>query len=340
MSGNINREVYLAGNEITNWVTLLPETPQLMPEWGEIPSLPRLNIQVRSDDFAFHPTHPVSLLYQKKLADMTLQVKRWNNVVWSGVLEDFTADYNRKSTTLIGQSLLSQAFNRSARIDTDDLLPSQAIANILTLHGIEYDNESFARADAILDDIPLRIRVRPDVLDWQGTLGELLKLICVAGLGRLYLTRNGAIGFDSFSPVTTTVQSFSIDDNDIMEQPVVENDEADIFDGYSIKWLHSDSPEESGSGTNIQSLDFSESSAVHVTTQAGAIYIGTQWIELSKESYYRLVINLKKDFALIAKIGAVIGIESDYLQISGIGEIIGIDDGDNRFTKYIIRVRK
>jgi hypothetical protein len=339
MAGNLTRTVTLDGIDITDWVISLPQTPQLKPDWGEIPSLRLLEIQVRSDDFAFHPYHAVSLLNGRRYDEMELVVKQYDQVQWKGDLIDARHDGQRKQTTLVGESSLQRQLNRSGRLDSDVLTPSEAVKNLLILHNISVDNASFAAATNLLNDTPVNCRVNPDVLEWQGTLGDLLKMLCSAGIGRLFLTPDGAIGMDSYALDLSPTISVSLDDDDIRQWPKTNDQNMEPLVGYRVTYEFGET-ESTDVDNDILSLDFGPTQPVTLTTEAGAIYVGDTWQGLSKRDYTDFVIPLDKSYALVLELGSFITLDSTKLGIDRTLEIVGTDNSDPRWFAITARLDK
>ena len=337
-TGNETRKVFLAGNEITRWVLDLPTLPNQKPEWGQIPSLPQLSIAVRSDDRAFDVVHPASFLYQKRLDTLTMRVEQFDQVIWSGFLLNVNVDLKAKRTTLVGESILQQKINRSARIDSTFLTPAEAARRLLLLHNVPVDTTSFGKADSILDDIPCRVRVNPSILEWLGTLGDLLLLLASAGIGRFYLLGSGAIGFDSYRLDETPTIAATIDDDDIMQWPTISEDAMEPMNGFTVN--HAFGGVSSAGNESISTRDFTAEHAVTMYDDASALYTGSQWVELSNRVYNRLDIAIRKTFGLFLTLQSFIRINSTALAIDRSAEIIGIDDGDKRWTKLTLRIDK
>lgn len=327
---NLTRIVRLNGIDITDWVISLPKTPLRKPDWGSIPSLKMLDIRVRSDDFAFHPYHPVSLLYGKRYDTIALTVEQYGQLQWSGYLNDVKHEGANKTTSLIGESKLQQALNVSGRLDSTTLTPSEAAQRLLILHEIPVDNASFARATDILNDVPCRVKVNPDVLEWQGTAGDILKMLASAGIGRFYLTSTGAIGFDTFIVDETPTISITITDDELMQWPTSQAKYMDKLVGYKVVYEF-DEVSDTDLTKDIISLDFGPTQAVTFTTQGSAVYCGTQWVALSRRDYVDIDFAIEKDFALIVKMGSFITLDSELLGLNRPVEVIGLDNSDPRF---------
>lgn len=339
MSGfisNATRTIYLGGNEITRFVTAIPASPTVVSAWGALPDLPPLEIQCRNDNFAFTKAHPVSLLYGRRLATQSVEVKRAGLTLWKGFLTDAKTDAGRRAATLLADSPSAQKINAAARVDTTTTSPADAASRLLKLHNVPIDEASFARAAAILDDIPVEIKVAPSVFDWAGTLGDLLQLIATAGLLRFYLTPSGAIGCDSWAGDDSPTSSLTLTDADLMAMPGTESEESDPFEGYSVQYLYG--TEVDGEGERLQSLDFSANSAVQVTTAAGAAYIGSQWVALSRRVYTRVTAPIRKELGPIVRLGSYVTLDSDRLAISRTAEVVGIDDGDKKHTVLTLKI--
>ncbi len=337
--GNTDRIVKLNGIDITKWVIKLPTLPQLKPDWGKIPSLPELNITVRSDDNAFSLQHPVSFVYQKRLDKMPLVVSQFGAVVWTGFLKNVKTNLSKHQSVLVAESALDRKLNTSGRLDSDLLTPARAAQNLLILHGIDTDAISFGKAHAILDDIPCRVRVNPSVLEWQGTLGDLLQTIGVAGIGRYFMTPSGAIGFDSFALDLAPVISSTITDRNIMSPDVKIDDESmDTMGGYTVDYVHGRVSSEASE--KLMTMDFTGTRSVSMETPASATYTGSQWVALSRVEYTRMKLAIKKELAWTLTLSSWITIDSTQMGINRSAEVIGIDDSDPRFAWITVRINK
>jgi len=336
--GNTERQVFLNGIDITKFVIDLPTLPNAKPDWGQIPSLPFLNITVRSDGFEFHNTHPVSLLYQKRLDTLTLIVKQFDIVMWSGFLQDVHSDFKNKRATLIGEASIQQKLNLTGRIDTTLFTPAIVARNLLVLHNIPVDEASFSAADAILDDIPCRVQLNPSVLEWTGTVADILQLLASAGIGRFYLNQVGEIGFDTYIVDTSPLQALEIFDDRIRQWPKITDESMEVMEGFTVKYMHGE--EKEVGGDNLATMDFGSESTIQVVTPAAAIYIGSQWVELSKRIYNRVEIAITKELGWLIMLGSFLRLNSVLLGIDRSMEVIGIDDGDPKWVKITGRIDK
>jgi hypothetical protein len=301
--------------------------------------LATLSITALSDPPVLVPFHPISVLYRKRPDSIECRVERDNQVVWLGALTDAQADLETKVVTLIADSILAQKIRNNGRIDSSEQTPAKAIEQILALHDIPIDAASFAYADSLLDDIPVRVRVEPSLTEWTGSLADILNLLVLAGVGRMYLTRNGTIGFDTWIEPTAPVTSVEITDNDLRGWPTVEVETAEPLDGYSLEWEFGTDSLNVGVGNNIRQMDFGGNSAVIMPTQAAAIYVGEQWIALSRRHYVRVGLRINPDLAIILKLGNYVLLQSEALgMLNQSGEIVGIDDADPRYTVLTVQV--
>lgn len=336
--GNQARIVTLDGVDITDYVLDLPFTPAIKPKWGEIPDPATLAIQVRADDFFFVPTHPVSILFNRNFEEMAIVVTTFGSVSWSGYLLDVKPDLQAKRLTLIGDSILGQKIRSNGRIDTTTTNPADAAEKMLRLYDIPVDSASFSVAQGILDDIPVSIRVSPNSLEWAGSIADLLRLLALSSVGRFYLTKEGEIGFDAWALPDDPLALFTITDDILLQWPSMEDESFEPLDGYSVTFQFGTT--KTGSG-NIKTLDFGANSAVIMTTQQGADYCGSQWVELSKIRYYRVICQLDKAYSLVAIMGDYVEFDSEKIGLSGVfGEIVGIDDGDSRWVSLTLLIDK
>lgn len=337
--GQRAREVFFGGIDITEYVIDLPTLPLMKSEWGAIPSFQQLSIVVGSANKEFHPTHPVSFLTGIDTYGVSVVVRQFGTTQWSGTLIDYDADLSGYKTTLVAASDLQQQLNTSGRLDSDEVTPSEAIRNLLTLHSIDTDSASFTAANDILNDIPCRVRVNPDLLEWQGTLADLISPLLAAGICRLWQTETGAIGCDSFRIDPNPTLGATITDDDLEKFPDIIDEGFNPLQGYSVKFLYG-TTQSSDITEDIKSLDFSGEQIVTATTQATADYTGSQWVALSTRQYLRMELCVSRDLASIIAVGHHVTIDSDSLGFSGFGEVLGVDHSDPKWSRITVRIDK
>jgi hypothetical protein len=334
LSGNDNRTVTLAGIDITKWITQLSKTPRSKSDWGAIPTLAPLNITVSSSNKEFDIIHPASFLFGKRIDKLPLIITQFGQVQWSGFLDSASSDLSSKRTTLTGESILQQKIHRSARLDTNNpITPALAVQNLLTIQNVPTDPTTFALADDILNDTPCLVQVHPKILTWEGTLADLLTSLCAAGIGRLYLTQNGAIGFDSFATTSTPPISLTITDSDLMDWPTIHTTYADPVSGYTIVYLNGTATSGSQTSDKLKRLDFGINSAVQFKDLGSAVYCGDTWQKLSRRNYIDVDIFINHAAASILELGNFIQLNSVELGITQPGEIVGIDSSDARYAR-------
>lgn len=331
-------QVTLEGIDVTKWVHKLSTTPLLKPEWGQIPSLKNMSIVMRSDDFMFTPTHPVSILFGVELNDIQIIVREFGQIVWRGTIADTQMDLKTYRCTLVCETFLQKQLNQIARIDTDLLTPAEIARNLLALYDVPFDNVSFSKAIDILDDIPCRVRLNPSVLEWDGTLGDILQTLATAGMGRFYVTANGDIGMDSYRLDQSPTTVIEINDEDLLQWVNLKNENMNKIEGYDVQGVHQ--PYTFGTKSKRKSFNYGAESSVVVQDETSGRYIGETWITLSSREYQRLDIFVRKNIALVVELGSWIQFNSKKIGLNQPAEIIGIDNSDERWVKFIGRIDK
>lgn len=329
-------QVFLNGEDVSSYIISRTKAPQLKPEWGQIPALKNMTLVARSDDYFFHPTHPVSLLHGVELDKINVTMLEFGNIVWRGNIVDTKANLAQYKTSLICETQLQKSLNQIARVDTDLMTAAEAAKRLLALYDIPFDPNSFGKADEILTSIGARIRMNPSILEWDGTLADLLQTISVAGIGRFFLTSDGSIGFDTYVLDTEPTTVTEITDQDLMQHPILNNESMNPIEGYAVKYLNG----EETFGTNRKSFNFSGESAVIVVDNTTAIYIGETWLNLSHREYLRLDLHVRKEESLIVQLGNYIQLNSVIESINQPAEVIGIDNSDKRWIKFTVRIDK
>lgn len=338
ITGNHARRVEIAGHDITNWVLTLPRTPATKPAWGEIVENNQLSITCRSDDGFMVPLNEVSLFYNKRIDEMTLKVFENDILKWSGSVVDVRADLASKRVTVQGDSYLSKRITSNALANTDPQNPAEAVRLLLAQADIDADPDSLSAAASVLEDVPMRLRITLDHLQWAGSLGDILRAICAASIGRMYLTERGTIGYDTWSPVGNPTITFDVTDDLLLRWPVLEDENMDPQDGWKVDFLHGVDEQP---GTNIKQLDFTANSPVQLTTQTGAFYCGSQWVALSLRKYLRVTIHLDRNYILYLHLGRYLSVNSTRMGLfDTFGEVIGIDDGDERWVAVTLQIDK
>ena len=241
-------------------------------------------------------------------------------------------------TTVIADSFFQQQLNRVSRTDTTLVGPSEAIKTLLLLYDIEVDSTSFAIAASQLDDIPVRVKVSPSVLDWDGTMADLLQILVVAGVGRLYLTNNGRVGFDTFREDSSPTITLTVKDDDIQQWVKVTDESMDPIEGFDVTTTAGHIT--SGDVEDRRQYDYGIDSPVRVVDAATAVYIGSTWETLSTRIYYRIELFLRKELSLIISLGNFIQLDSDKLALDKFAEVVGFDNGDARWVKITVLVDK
>lgn len=337
MIGNEDRSFWLDGNDITDRILTFATVPLVKNQWGQIPASAPITLTARTDDFGLTPWHPVSLVYGLRLDDLVLEIRQGGVTRWKGVTSAIDVEPGGQRCSIQGETMLTSRLTRNGRVDTDSLSPSQAIARLLALHGIDTDAESFARAANILDDIPVTVRVRPDPLTWDGTLGDLLQQLASAGVCRVYVRPDGVVGVDTWvPPESSVVTALTLTDDDLMAAPDTTREEADPADGFSVQYLFGTSTDTDSS--DVVSLDFGPNATVQIETEVGAVYVGSQWRELQNRRRTVLGVAVARDVGISLMDERFIRVQSTRLAIDFTGEVVGWDDSDPRWVKLTLHV--
>jgi len=337
--GSLDRQLFLAGEEITDLTESVSVGTVSYPEWGSMPVSSPASFRVASNGLDFRPWNPVSLVYGLKNRDIALELLQGGNVRWTGTLEDLTTDPGAYRASLRGETRLTRAINRNGRVDTDELTPAEAAERLLNLQGVATDSASFARAAAILQALPVRVRVRPDVVNWQGTTGDILQLLCNAGLLRMGIGPDGAVRCQAWQDDTEPPGIASITDDLIQSWPQTEAIQFQPLDGYSITNLYFvDSF--NAEADNVLSFDFGPNSAVQMVDAIASTYCGSQWIALHSKEWIRVRVHVDRAFGLSIINDDWIQLDSASLGVDAPMQVDGYDDSDARWITIIGRMDK
>lgn len=326
----------LDGYDITEWVLQVSHAPAIKSDWGQIPAIPGMSVTVRSNDFAFHPLHPASVLFGRDLTLMKLEVFENDFRVWAGYLTDAQLESQSRQVTLSGDSYLQRWLNMPARIDTTETSPAQAAENLLALYGIPTDSASFGQAKNLLDDIPSLVRVNPAVIDWGGTLGDILQLLASACVGRYFVAPDGSIGMDAYALDMAPIITATFTDRDLLQWPQVSNESIADVEGYAVTFLYGVVAD----GENRQAFDFGAQATVTMSDTGSAVYCGETWQLLSERDYLRIEFHLDRGYGAALPLGSWVRITSDRAGLDAPVEIIGLDSSDARWVRITGRIDK
>lgn len=345
MSNGIGNEtliVEIDGIDVSDDVISAPISLVVKPDWGEIPTSPDLTLTLQNLNNQYSPHNLTSLFPGNKLSDVPLKVFRGGIIRWDGFIDDINIDLTRKYAIIKGETLLQNALNKSSKTFFGANTPSQLAINVLQQHNIQIDTESFQIAEDILNDIPVQAEISPDVFDWQGTLGDILQMIAVAGIARFFYTTDGKIGMDTFNLLDNRPSVFTLTDNDLEQQPSVTTEIRDSLRGYKVQYKY-DTVEELITGVPfnnpLQTIDMGANQAVTLIDLGSAVYLGERWIEVSETPYYRIVLNLDHEIASNLTLNQQFIINSDTLGFTKKAEIIGIDLSNPKYGILTVRVR-
>jgi hypothetical protein len=164
VTGNTDRTFTVAGYDITRRVMEAALVPLRKPAYGQLPTTEPVTLTVRSNDHAFDPLSPVSLLYGLRLDETPVVIAQGGITRWSGYLSDVQGSPDGR-VTLTCETRIMARLNRAGRVDTTELLtPVDAAARMLAVYGIATDRASFSMAADRLTRIPVRCRILPSVL--------------------------------------------------------------------------------------------------------------------------------------------------------------------------------
>lgn len=338
--GNQYLKVMFGGIDITDRVLSAPISPIMKPDWGQIPDLPNLTMEVRNDTHFFSGFDSGSPIYNVQLSTIIVTVERGFLPRYEGTVKSIDIDIKGKKATIVVENSLQRMINKNSKAYFDNLTAPELMIKLFILHQINYDIASFSKAIDILNDIPVNCNLNPSALDWIGNLADLLQLLSNAGMGRLYTNYNGTIGFETWIKNYSPPIALTLTDDDLMEWPTVDNVVRDRVGGYSIEYLFGtiqNKVPQIDNRTNIQSMDFGVNSAVGLVDAGGATYIGEKLIEISTFDYYQfcLFINHQKLFAIQMDSG--IRLTSQKLGIDRTFVVEGMDWSDPKYAKLYVR---
>lgn len=346
MSSGIGNEtliVLIGGIDITEFVISAPIAGVMKPDWGEIPTSPALSVLLENLEGQFSPNNLVSIFFGNSVENISLVVFRGGVIRWDGIIDSISIDISRKYATIKGETLLQNALNKSSKVFFGQDTPSQLAIDVLQQHNVPIDTESFQIAEDLLNDIPVQAEIVPDIFDWEGTLGDILQMLAVAGIGRFFYNTSGAIGFDTFNLLDNRPSAFELTDDLLEQQPSITIEIRDRLRGYKVQYKFG-TVEELITGVPfnnpLQTIDLGANSAVTLTGAGSAVYLGERWIEVSETPYYRITLNLDHEMASNLTMNMQFIINSDTLGLfDRKAEIIGIDLSDPKWGIITVRVK-
>jgi hypothetical protein len=304
-----NRLFKIGGYDVSAWVLSLIDATGIYnkPEWGGMPAAPRIQFKVVNDNNQFSSFSDVSLLYNKKVQDLTLKMLYQQGtseiLEWDGYIENIVENLTTNIIEIFGE--------------------------IFQLYDIPVNESSFNRADSLLSGL-VTVQVDPNLVDSNINLYELQKLLAVAGYARIYIN-NGEMHYEVYDSTSPTI-TIALTDKDLMTDPQISLEESQ-FKAYKVEYLDGtiDSSGFVDGETPQQSLNFGLNSPVKITSQSAALQVGDQWEAISLLDKKRITFGVKHELGYILSLDSFVSLTVTDIGIEDNLEIIAIDRTDDKY---------
>lgn len=342
VTGNANRVYKIGGYDLSKYI--LQDNfiygIQNKPEWGDLPQVPRLEIQLDNSKNIFGNVGSKSIFNNLIMQDVVVEVIRLNGsletIEWKGFVENNVVDHANDRVTITGMSGLSKWLDNTALVTTGEKTPAELSKDIFTAFGIDTDDVSYNESIAFQTGL-LAVRVDPNLLESRITLFELQKQLATAGAGRIYY-KNGKMAYDTYNQNMSTTTSLDLGERDLMTHPQ-EAVEERKNQKYTVEYVFGNEPSFGFvPGGSAQTLNFGVNAAVKVISQASAQNLADQWERIDKIKSKRLAFAVKHDLGFMLDLGSYITLTWQRIGLSlETLEIISIDRTDPRYTKLVTR---
>jgi hypothetical protein len=330
-----NRLFKIGGYDVSAWVLSLIDATGIYnkPEWGGMPAAPRIQFKVVNDNNQFSSFSDVSLLYNKKVQDLTLKMLYQQGtseiLEWDGYIENIVENLTTNIIEIFGVSKFQQNLDLPALISTSIDTPATLSKEIFQLYDIPVNESSFNRADSLLSGL-VTVQVDPNLVDSNINLYELQKLLAVAGYARIYIN-NGEMHYEVYDSTPPTI-TIALTDKDLMTDPQISLEESQ-FKAYKVEYLDGtiDSSGFVDGETPQQSLNFGLNSPVKITSQSAALQVGDQWEAISLLDKKRITFGVKHELGYILSLDSFVSLTVTDIGIEDNLEIIAIDRTDDKY---------
>ena len=337
MSFSPSNQVFkIGGYDVSKYVLSLQNATGIYnkPEWGGMPSTPRLQFQLLNNNSQFSTFSDNSLLYNKTLQDLTLKMLYQQGSTeiteWNGYIENVQENYSTNRIDVFGISKFQQKLDLPALISSGVDTPSELSKAVFILFDIPYNTTSYNRADSLLSGL-VSAQIDPNLVNSNINLYELQKLLATAGYGRIYNV-NGEMHYEVFDSSSRSV-SFTLYDRDLMTDPLITKEERQ-FTTYKVEYIDGsvDSTSFVSGDTPQQSLNFGVNSPVKITSQSAALQVADQWELISQLDQKSITFGVKHDIANQLNLTSFIYLSVPEIGIDETLEIVSIDKTDDKYA--------
>lgn len=350
------KSVLIDGYNIDNHVTAIQSSLAEKPQWGQMQISRQISVQCENSTRLFSPTNQFSILRQKVYSDYTVTIrdKASDRDLWTGVLSNVTTADGGETATLVCDPILQTIINSPGYFSLPENSPAELARQMLMLLNIPVDDYSFGNAHYTLTQYGVRVRMAPSLIEWSGTLADVLQMIASASCGRFYYTTRGKVGFDVFDRDLYSRQTaitkhhaefnnysypppgYKITDEDITSSPQIDVEASTRQTGYRVTYMHGFVSFNEGTGA-VTSFDFGPASPIQMLDAVSATFCGEQWLAMSRRQFMVTTFTIVSPRAAYIQLGDWLRIESARFGISDRGEVVGIDNLDSLDSRITIR---
>jgi hypothetical protein len=342
VTGNKDRVYKIGGYDVSKYV--LQDNfiygIQNKPEWGDLPQVPRLELQLDNSKNIFGNVGSRSIFNNLIMQDLEVEVIRLDGSLetteWKGFVENNVVNHDNNRVKITGMSGLSKWLDNTALLTTGEKTPAELSKDVFTAFGIDVDDQSYNESISLQTGL-LSVRLDPNLLESRITLYEVQKQLATAGHGRIYF-KDGKMVYDTYNDDINITTSIDLGERDLMTNPQ-EAVEERKDQKYTVEYLFGNEPSFGFvSGGSAQTLNFGPNSPVKVMSQAAASNLADQWERIDKIKSKRLSFAVKHDVGFLLDLGSYITLTWKRIGLSlETLEIISIDRTDPKYTKLITR---
>ena len=325
---SIDYQVYLSGNEVTDWVIEKPNIVYFKNRLGELSEIPNADILVDNSNFLFTPFHEQSLIQDERERDVLIYEE--DLLIYEGKLRHSLINTSDRTATLQSTALINEIIgNRLTPVSNLTVQTFSEISEyIYTLYNIEIDKPSYYRTKEKQEDLGLLGWINHTV-EHGSSVMEVQQLLADSGFSRHYFIGNKAY-MDFVDPFEDTTTYFTFTDDYILEIDNYQLIEKMVYDGYSVLTAAGRALEIGDS--MAPDLDCSIANPIVMATPAGGHAWGTYQIELSKKRHYEISLQLVKDqYSYWLGLQTVFAIDSEYQGIQETFRVTSIDKNNDIF---------
>lgn len=311
------QRVYLFGNDISEFVASIPGIELNAGEYGQVVVSPIPSIMGNNVFGFWDSQNQASPFYgAMNLSNYSVMITNDGQTTFDGSILSIAAD----NDSLTADVQLRSEFQRTLEggciyaSPVAGETPSAAIANILTLYGIEVDAGSFAAAGSIYEADNVLIRIQSILPDQ--TIINIMQMIAEIGVARISLSE-GRVRYDVFDPTIDTSPLYIFSDSDrnadgctlLAPNPRVEFLQKDVITGYTVEWAGTPTADFGSDTATKKTVSGPTDGVLQIMSFQAAVWIGERWLSYLQRPQRRITFTVPVNIAKQLDTGYPIAIE-------------------------------